>query len=51
MIDNVRNYSPAETAGLQKNDEIVSLAGRKVTKDSWLKTLARYRKVIVFRCR
>ena len=44
MIDNVRNYSPAETAGLQKNDEIVSLAGRKVTKDTWLKTLARYKK-------
>jgi predicted metalloprotease with PDZ domain len=44
MIENVRNYSPAETAGLQKHDEIVSLAGRKVTKDSWLKTLARYKK-------
>jgi predicted metalloprotease with PDZ domain len=44
MIENVRNYSPAEIAGLQKNDEIVSLAGRKVTKDSWLKTLARYAK-------
>jgi predicted metalloprotease with PDZ domain len=44
MIDNVRNYSPSETAGLQKGDEIVSLAGRKVTKDSWLKTLARYKK-------
>jgi predicted metalloprotease with PDZ domain len=44
MIENVRNYSPAETAGLQKNDEIVSLAGRKVTKDTWLKTLARYKK-------
>jgi predicted metalloprotease with PDZ domain len=41
VIENVRNYSPAETAGLQKNDEIVSLAGRKVTKE-WLKTLARY---------
>jgi predicted metalloprotease with PDZ domain len=44
MIENVRNNSPAENAGLQKNDEIVSLAGRKVTKDSWLKTLARYKK-------
>jgi predicted metalloprotease with PDZ domain len=43
IIENVRNYSPAETAGLQKNDEIVSLAGRKVTKE-WLKTLARYKK-------
>ena len=44
MIENVRNYSPAENAGLQKNDEVVSLAGRKVTKESWLRTLARYKK-------
>jgi predicted metalloprotease with PDZ domain len=43
-IENVRNYSPAESAGLQKNDVIVSLAGKKVSKDSWLKTLARYKK-------
>jgi predicted metalloprotease with PDZ domain len=44
IIENVRNYSPAENAGLQKNDEIVSLGGKKVTKDSWLKTFARYKK-------
>jgi predicted metalloprotease with PDZ domain len=44
IIGNVRNYSPAENAGLQQNDEIVSLAGKKVTKDTWLKTLARYQK-------
>jgi len=43
-IENVRNNSPAENAGLQKNDEIVSLAGKKVTRDSWFKTLARYGK-------
>ena len=43
MIENVRNNSPAEDAGLQANDEIVSLAGKGVTKDSWLKTLARYK--------
>jgi predicted metalloprotease with PDZ domain len=43
-IQNVRNYSPAENAGLQKNDRIVSLGGKKVTRDSWLKTLARYKK-------
>ena len=42
MIQNVRNGSPAEDAGLQANDEIVSLAGRAATKD-WLKTLARYK--------
>jgi predicted metalloprotease with PDZ domain len=44
IIENVRNDSPAENAGLQKNDEIVSLGGKKVVKDSWLKTLARYKK-------
>jgi predicted metalloprotease with PDZ domain len=44
IIESVRNNSPAENAGLQQNDEIVSLAGRKVGKDSWLKTLARYKK-------
>ena len=43
-IESVRNYSPAENAGLQQNDEIVSLAGKRVTKDSWLKTLARFKK-------
>jgi predicted metalloprotease with PDZ domain len=43
IIANVRNNSPAEDAGLQSNDEIVSLAGKKVTKDSWLKTLARFK--------
>lgn len=43
MIENVRNGSPAEDAGLQAADEIVSLAGRAPTKQSWLKTLARYK--------
>jgi predicted metalloprotease with PDZ domain len=42
VIENVRNGSPAEEAGLQTNDEIVSLAGREITK-AWLKTLARYK--------
>ena len=41
IIQNVRNSSPAEEAGLQANDEIVSLGG-KVTK-AWLKTLARFK--------
>ena len=41
-IQNVRNGSPAEDAGLQANDKILSLAGREVTK-AWLKTLARYK--------
>ena len=39
-IENVRNGSPAETAGLQAGDEVVLLAGRVLTKASWLKTLA-----------
>ena len=42
IIENVRNGSPAEDAGLSAGDEIVSLAGREVTK-TWLKTLARYK--------
>src|SRR6185295_7892187 len=42
VIENVRNGSPAEEAGLQTNDEIVSLAGREITK-AWLETRARYK--------
>ncbi len=42
IIENVRNGSPAENAGLQAGDEIVSLAGKELTKQ-WLKTLARYK--------
>ena len=42
IIENVRNNSPAEDAGLQTKDQIVSLGGKKVTKD-WLKTLARFK--------
>jgi predicted metalloprotease with PDZ domain len=42
IVENVRNNSPAEDAGLQSNDEIVSLGGKDVTKD-WLKTLARFK--------
>lgn len=41
-IENVRNGSPAEDAGLQAADEIVSLAGRSPSK-AWLKTLARFK--------
>ena len=43
IIENVRNNSPAENAGLQTNDKIVSLAGKEVTKDSWQRTLARFK--------
>lgn len=44
MIESVRNGSPAEDAGLQAGDEILSLAGRGITMDTWLKTLARQKK-------
>ena len=43
IIENVRNNSPAEDARLQAGDQIVSLGGKEVTRDSWLQTLARYK--------
>ena len=43
-ILNIRNDTPAEDAGLQVGDEIVDVAGRKVTKDNWYATLARYKR-------
>jgi predicted metalloprotease with PDZ domain len=42
-IENVRNNSPAEDAGLQMGDVIVSLAGKDVTRE-WRRTLARYKR-------
>lgn len=42
MIENVRNGTPAEDAGLQAGDEIVLFAGKAITKQ-WLKTLAGYK--------
>jgi predicted metalloprotease with PDZ domain len=42
-IFNVRNNTPAEDAGLQVGDEILDVAGRKVTRDNWFATLARYK--------
>jgi len=42
-ILNIRNDSPAEDAGLDVGDEILELAGRKVTRQTWFPTLARYR--------
>src|SRR5215217_2091746 len=41
VIENVLNNSPAEDAGLQQGDQIISLGGKAVTEDSWGKTLAR----------
>ncbi|HJT28578.1 MAG TPA: PDZ domain-containing protein [Pyrinomonadaceae bacterium] len=42
-IENVSNNSPAEDAGLQMNDEIISLAGKPVTRETWRRTLARFK--------
>ncbi len=38
----VVSNSPAENAGLQAKDQIVSLAGKEISED-WLKTLARFK--------
>jgi predicted metalloprotease with PDZ domain len=43
VIAGVRNGSPAEDAGLQPDDELVSLGGNKVTPDNWLRVFARYK--------
>ena len=43
VIENVRNNSPAEAAGLQSGDEVVTLGGRSISKSTWLATLARYK--------
>jgi predicted metalloprotease with PDZ domain len=43
MIGTVRPDSPAENAGLQRGDEIISLGGKKVSRDNWIKALARYK--------
>jgi predicted metalloprotease with PDZ domain len=43
MIENVRNNSPAEDAGLQMGDAIILLNGKEATKDSWRRMLARFK--------
>ena len=42
-IGSIRNNSPAEDAGLDVGDEIIDVAARKVTRDTWFATLARYK--------
>jgi predicted metalloprotease with PDZ domain len=42
VIENVRNYSVAENAGLEKGDAIVDLGGKPATK-AWRTTLAGYK--------
>ena len=43
VIGSVRNYSPAEDAGLQAGDEVVSLGGKNIKKENWLLALSRYK--------
>jgi predicted metalloprotease with PDZ domain len=42
-IGTVRNYSPAEDAGLQGGDEVLSLGGRNIKRENWLLALSRYK--------
>lgn len=42
-VGGVRNSSPAEDAGLQEGDEIVSLGKKNVTRENFLVSLARYK--------
>jgi predicted metalloprotease with PDZ domain len=43
MIRSVRNNSAAETAGLQQDDVILTLAGKAVTHDTWLTILKQFK--------
>ena len=42
-IGTVRNGSPAEDAGLQPGDGILSLGGKSVTRENWLASFGRYK--------
>ena len=44
MIGVVRNNSPAEDAGLQEGDEIISLGKKNVIRENFLVSLARYKR-------
>ncbi|MCM3905372.1 MAG: PDZ domain-containing protein [Pyrinomonadaceae bacterium] len=43
IVGNVLNGSAAEDAGLQPDDEILTIGARKVTNKNWLSTLNRYK--------
>ena len=43
IVSSVRSDSVAENVGLQKDDEIVTLAGKQAKRESWLATLARFK--------
>jgi predicted metalloprotease with PDZ domain len=42
-VATVRSNSPAEDAGLQEGDEIISLGRKNVTRANWLVSLSRYK--------
>lgn len=42
-IGSVRHYSPAEDAGLEEGDEILSLGGKNIKRENWLVSLGRYK--------
>ncbi|HWN09273.1 MAG TPA: PDZ domain-containing protein [Pyrinomonadaceae bacterium] len=42
-IGSVRNGSPAEDAGLQRGDEIVSLGRKNIARENWLVSLNRFK--------
>lgn len=42
-IGNVRNNSPAEDAGLEKGDIIISVGDTKVTRETFIPTIIRYK--------
>ncbi len=43
VVASVRNNSVAEEAGLQKGDEIITLAGKTVKVENWLATLGKFK--------
>ncbi len=42
-IHSVKNSSPAEDAGLQEDDEILTLGGKNIKRENWLLALSRYK--------
>jgi len=42
-IGSVRNDSPGENAGLQEDDEILTLGGKNIKRENWLVALSRYK--------
>jgi predicted metalloprotease with PDZ domain len=43
VVANVRESSPAEEAGLEQGDELLSIGGRKVSRENWSKNFARFK--------